>query len=179
MQKNMSMQKVIYYLFFLMELVIFIYTLGFMTHYSDLFGLIHPDNESIAQFHDVLMQAFNKSAFAFAVVGIVGFVVARAMEIHKKIADKVAIGVVGAFQLFGIGTSVWAMTQLQGLQEIYLNLNFDSLLKESSFEHVINTSTFAYGVALYGAQIALMVIFMGVIVYNHFTYLKKYGEVAA
>lgn len=178
MQKNMRIQKLMYYLFLLLGISVFIFTLGFMTDFSDLFGLKLAANQPIADFYEISMQSFNKTLFVLAIVSIFGFVCIRGLEINKKIPDKFALVVAGFFLLISFGTAVWAITQAQTLESIYLGLNFDDLIRESGSEHVIQTRTFDLCTGIYAVQALLSISFIAVLASNHFTFLKKYGEVA-
>ncbi|MFI3254609.1 MAG: hypothetical protein R3Y63_09775 [Eubacteriales bacterium] len=168
----------LYYLFLLNSLVILIFTLGFMTDYSDLFGLQLEANKPIAEFYGVLMQGFIKNAFVLALIVIFGYVCIRGLEINKKIPDKFALVIAGFFLLIALGSSIWAIMSMQSLQSVYLGLNFEDLIRESGAEHIIQTRAFSLGTGLYGYQGVLSAAFIGVLASNHFTFMKKYGEVA-
>ena len=79
MKKVFGAQRVAAILFILMAVVIFVYSLAFMTDYENLFGLMLPANANVSLFHDKILQTFNKGILVWAIVGMVGVVCAFMM----------------------------------------------------------------------------------------------------
>ena len=69
MRKLFKGQQILSVLYILASIGMFLFSLAFMTEYSDLFGLKLPQNQEIAMFHDVILQTFNRQIFAWSLVG--------------------------------------------------------------------------------------------------------------
>lgn len=59
MKKIFRGQVILSAVYTVTAIVVFLYTLVFMTEYNDLFGLKMPQNKQIAQFYEVILQGFN------------------------------------------------------------------------------------------------------------------------
>ena len=64
MQKIFKTQKITAGIYLVMAVVVFIFTLVFMTEYKDLFGLKLKQNSQISFFHDSVLQTFNRQIFS-------------------------------------------------------------------------------------------------------------------
>ena len=60
MKKIFRGQVILSAVYTVTAIVVFLYTLVFMTEYNDLFGLKMPQNKQIAQFYEVILQGFNR-----------------------------------------------------------------------------------------------------------------------
>ena len=72
MKKIFRGQVILSAVYTVTAIVVFLYTLVFMTEYNDLFGLKMPQNKQIAQFYEVILQGFNRQILVWAIVGIIG-----------------------------------------------------------------------------------------------------------
>ncbi|MFI3170077.1 MAG: hypothetical protein R3Y06_09050 [Faecalibacterium sp.] len=180
MKNKMIVQKGFYYAFLIMEAVMFLYALVFMTDFSDLFSLMMAANEPIAEFHDVLMQNFNQMAFICAIFGIFAFIFSKFLQINTHIPDVFAVAVMAACALVLIGFSCYAIVALQTLQSVYIGLDFSSLyLEGGSSDYAVELRTFTAGKVLYCVQITLVVAYVADLLANHKTYKKLYGGASA
>ncbi len=176
MKNKMIVQKGFYYAFLVMEVVMFLYALVFMTDFSDLFSLMMAANAPIAEFHDVLMQNFNQMAFVCAIFGILVFVFSKFLQVNSLVPDVFALVIMTVCALALIGFSCYAIVELQTLQGIYLGLDFSSFyLEGGSSEYVYEVRTFTAGFALYVAQIAVVAAYLVSLFVSHTTYKKLYG----
>ena len=74
MQKLIKTQKVTAMIYIVMAIIIFLYSLCFMTEYSDLFGLMLKTNSHITNFYKNILQKFNWQIFRLSLGGIAGIV---------------------------------------------------------------------------------------------------------
>lgn len=74
-----------------MAVVVFIFTLVFMTEYKDLFGLKLKQNSQISFFHDSVLQTFNRQIFLLALIGILIVLFSFLLEIYSKVPDRFAL----------------------------------------------------------------------------------------
>ena len=82
MKKIFRGQVILSAVYTVTAIVVFLYTLVFMTEYNDLFGLKMPQNKQIAQFYEVILQGFNRQILVWAIVGIIGILMIVLLEIR-------------------------------------------------------------------------------------------------
>ena len=87
MKNIFKLQRICFYLFIVIMVVNFIFSLSFMTDYDDLFGFELEANKSIKIFHDN-MQAFNKVIFYLSLVGAIAIAVVFILELNHKVPDS-------------------------------------------------------------------------------------------
>lgn len=174
MQKNIKKQKIMYYLFLVVTFVAFIFSLSFMTDFSNLFGLKTKQNAAVAEFHDVTLQTYVKTMFYCATIGILTFVVSLLLEIKTKVVDKFALILMGVGILFIIASSVYGIVNIIELKEIYLSLDFSYISNEGG-SHTVETRTFSFGTIFYIVQILFVSGYFAVLAQNHFKFLKLLG----
>ena len=63
MKKIFSTQKITAKIYTVIAVLVFLYTLVFMTEYKNLFGLKLEQNSQISFFHDSILQTFNRHLF--------------------------------------------------------------------------------------------------------------------
>ncbi len=179
MKKNMKIQKLFYNLFFIMQIVTVIYALGFMTDFAELFGLMLKENEAITHFHDIAMQSFNKTILAVAVFGVIVFIMSVFLQIKKYVPDRFALIMLIIPLLFIAVFSIFAITQLQVLGDMYTVLDFSNLSKEGGSEHILQMRTFEIGTIIYAIQTIFTALYAACLFNNHRTYKKLFGGEAA
>lgn len=86
MKKIFRGQVILSAVYTVTAIVVFLYTLVFMTEYNDLFGLKMPQNKQIAQFYEVILQGFNRQILVWAIVGIIGILMIVLLEIRHSCA---------------------------------------------------------------------------------------------
>ena len=59
MKKSFQLQKIVFVVYIIAMILCVLYSLGFMSRYSNLFGFEQPLNEDITHFHDDILQPFN------------------------------------------------------------------------------------------------------------------------
>ena len=100
MKKIFRGQVILSAVYTVTAIVVFLYTLVFMTEYNDLFGLKMPQNKQIAQFYEVILQGFNRQILVWAIVGIIGILMIVLLEIRTAVPDRFADGVYGLLLLW-------------------------------------------------------------------------------
>lgn len=160
----------------------FLYSLFFMTEYSDLFGLILSQNQEITKFHDVILQTFNRQIFTWALVAVVGVFVMICLQIPTRVPDRFALVVMAGLLAALIFGAVTALGNLRAISAYYQNLDFSWLYLEivgDAEEYVPKLTTFHLGNVLYTVQIAVNCLFGAVLTASHFRFvqLKKKGAI--
>lgn len=170
MQKNLFItQKVVFVIYATLMILLFVYALGFMTDFKELFG---QSNSAIRNFHDETLQGFNREVFWVGIIGVISFVIFMVLEIKDKVADYFALGFVGVFGLFNVISGIMFIPKLLGLKEEYLGLNFDSLLLADGQVYNITTRIFDMGLALYIAVIIISLVLIVVTSLNTGLFIK-------
>lgn len=161
---SFKLQKIMFIIYILVMVVVFIYTLGFMTDYSNLFGMEQGVNESIALFHDKTLQNFNSSIFIYSVIGVVSIIALFALQINKRICDTLAVVIVNVISLFLLITCIISLITLPQIISEYNNVDFTFIgLEDTNFtdtEYVRSYTTFYLGIAIYALEAIAMIIFM-------------------
>lgn len=161
---SFKLQKIMFIIYILIMVVVFIYTLGFMTDYSNLFGMEQGVNESIALFHDKTLQNFNSSIFIYSVIGVVSIIALFALQINKRICDTLAVVIVNVISLFLLITCIISLITLPQIISEYNNVDFTFIgLEDTNFtdtEYVRSYTTFYLGIAIYALEAIAMIIFM-------------------
>ena len=97
MKKIFRGQVILSAVYTVTAIVVFLYTLVFMTEYNDLFGLKMPQNKQIAQFYEVILQGFNRQILVWAIVGIIGILMIVLLEIRTAVPDRFAAAVMTVY----------------------------------------------------------------------------------
>ncbi len=177
MNKIFKFQKVMFVCYFIMLILSAIYALSFMTAYQDLFGYENVLNESVANFHTEL-QKYNRVIFYLAVVGAISIIPLFALEINKKVPDKIALIIMGAFSIVFLVFCVYGIIKIPGFIKEYHGLDFKWLWLENPTldqDYVYQTKdlTFYLGYALYSVSFLCIILFQVSLFASHFTYLKQ------
>lgn len=171
MQKNLFItQKIVFVIYSVVMLLLFVYALSFMTDFKELFG---QSNRAIAEFHDVTLQGFNRLVFTVGIISVLSFVALVILEIKNKIADYFALAFVGASAVFNTVMGIILIPQLMELKDVYLQLDFDSLLLSVGQVYTVTTRTFDMGVTLYLVSIVVSLVLIVVTSVNTNIYLRK------
>lgn len=161
---SFKLQRIMFVIYILIMVVVFIYSLGFMTDYSNLFGMEQGVNESIASFHDKTLQNFNSSIFIYSVIGVVSIIALFALQINKKICDTLAVVIVNVISLFLLITCIISLVTLPQIITEYNNVDFTFIgLEDTNFtdvEYVRSYTTFYLGIVIYALEAIAMIIFM-------------------
>ena len=165
------------YTYLLLMIVSFIYSLSFMTEYQDLALFVLPKNESITLFHEEL-QAFNANIFWFSVVGLASIITLYALEINKKVPDKLAAIIMTVFVVVNVVLAIYEILGIIRLIEQYNLVEFKymyledtSMVKEDVYVRKFNT--FYVGYALSALLAIVPVTFATSLWTSHFSFMKK------
>lgn len=153
MKKIFRGQQILAALYILASLGVFLFALAFMTDYSDLFGLKLPQNQEIAQFHDVILQTFNRQIFAWALVGVAGIALIVFLEIGTRVPDRFALVVMVVLAAACCAGACNAVMNLQAIAAYYQGLDFQYLYLEGMENYQLQFTTFRVGTALYSLYI--------------------------
>ena len=173
MQKYFKTQKLAAGIYTGTVILVFIYTLCFMTEYKDLFGLKLTQNDQISFFHDYILQIFNKQIFAFAVFGVLVILLSFLLEIFGKIPDKFALIIMGLSLLICCACSVYALFNLQAIESYYAGLDFQYLRLESAGDYKPHFATFRIGLGIYMTYILCCAFYIVAIGRSHFKFQKN------
>lgn len=172
MQKMFRTQRLTAAFYIVMAVVVFAFTLCFMTEYKDLFGLKLKQNSQISFFHDSILQMFNKQIFMFALFGILIILFSFLLEIFSKVPDKFALMVLELSLIICCGCSVYALTNFRAVEVFYLGLDFQYLKLEGMVDYAPHVTTFRIGTAVYITNILCCVFYGAAIAVSHIKFLK-------
>ena len=172
MEKIFKMQKIMMVVFITMAIIVFVFSLYFMTDFKDLFGLQLKANRSIKEFHDITMQSFNQQLFWFALLGIGTIVCLFFLETGKKVPDLFALVFNGVCLATSLGFSVYVLTVFPQLKQQYLTLDFSKYKLEGGANYILNTKTFTIGTVVYILNILVCLSFLVVLIVSHVRYLQ-------
>lgn len=172
MEKLFKTQRLTAGLYTMIAVIVFLYTLCFMTQYKDLFGLKLKQNSQISFFHDSVLQMFNKQIFALAIFGILVILFSFLLETFNKVPDKFALLVISLSLLACCVGSVYAISNLQAIESFYRSLDFQYLHLEGLANYEHRFGTFRIGIGIYGLNVICSVIYGIAIGRSHFKCLK-------
>ncbi len=172
MERVFKTQKIMAWVYTAAALLVFLYTLIFMTEYKDLFGLKLSQNSQISFFHDSVLQTFNRQIFALALAGIVMVAVSFFLELFSKVPDRFALFVFLLLLVFCIGGSVYAFSNIQAIESFYQGLDFQYLYLEGMDGYEPHFTTFRIGYCIYAVQILVCVAYGAVLLLSHTQFVK-------
>lgn len=173
MKRLFTAQKCVSILYIVMTLVVFVYTLAFMTQYSDLVGLKMAQNRLIANFYDVGLQPFNRQMFAWALLAVVGIALVFFLEIRTRVPDVFAVVVMALCMAACCYGAYFAITNLQALSAYYGQLDFSYLaLEGGAADYQPKFATFQIGIGIYIAQLVTCGGFAAILIASHVKYKK-------
>ena len=171
MKKSFQLQKIVFVVYIIAMILCVLYSLGFMSHYSNLFGFEQPLNEDITHFHDDILQPFNNILFFASLFGAASIIVIFALQINKRICDRFACIVSSLVASVTACVSVFAIIALPLIIQSYDKVDFSYMgLEDLNFqtaEYVREYSTFYLGIALYAVIFVAMIFFIAVIIRNY------------
>lgn len=172
MQKNFKNQKLAACLYTVIAVLVFLYTLCFMTEYKDLFGLKLKQNNQVSFFHDSVLQMFNKQIFVFALLGIILILLTFLFQVFSRVPDKFALVIIELILLICCIGSIYAIINIQAIEVFYAGLDFQYLQLEGMSDYVPRFTTFRIGLGIYIANIISCVTYGISIGISHFKFLK-------
>ena len=177
MKNIFKLQTVCFYLFIVIMVVNFIFSLSFMTSYDDLFGFELELNKSIKIFHDN-MQAFNKVLFYLSLVGAISIAIIFILELNHKVPDKFSIIVVCAISAVLVFQVIYSFVKLGTLMNEYKNVNFSYMWLENSkleqdyvYEH--KYLVFYLGYVINALVLIVSFVFPAILVISNNKYIKS------
>lgn len=173
MQKIFKTQKITAGVYTVMAVVVFIFTLVFMTEYKDLFGLKLKQNSQISFFHDSVLQTFNRQIFLLALIGILIILFSFLLEIFSKVPDRFALIVMEIFLVVCCGGAVYALSNIQAVQAFYRTLDFQYLKLEGLVDYKPHFTTFQIGLVIYLLQIVTCAGYGIAMAMSHVTFVKN------
>jgi len=172
MQRLFKTQRVTAGLYTACAVIVFVYTLCFMTEYKDLFGLKLKQNSQISFFHDSVLQMFNKQLFALAIFGIFIILFSFLLEVFSKVPDKFALIVIGLSLVICCAGSVYAISNIQAIESFYRTLDVQYLHLEGLVNYEHRFGTFRVGTGIYILNIVCCAVYGATIGMSHFKFLK-------
>ena len=162
MKKIFRGQVILSAVYTVTAIVVFLYTLVFMTEYNDLFGLKMPQNKQIAQFYEVILQGFNRQLLVWAIVGI----------IRTAVPDRFAAAVMTVYMGCCCFGAVNAIRNILAIWAYYKGLDFQYLYADGITGYELKFTTFQVGIGIYSVQIIVCVAFAAVLLLSHIRYKK-------
>lgn len=172
MQKIFKTQRVTAMIYTVMSIVVFLYTLMFMTEYKDLFGLKLKQNSQVSFFHDSILQTFNRQIFTLALFAVIVIALSFFLEIFSKVPDWFALVVLEACLIGCCAGAVYAITNIQAVEAFYKSLDMQYLYLEGLENYQLKFTTFRIGVGVYVAQLAVCAAYGAAMLASHVTYKK-------
>lgn len=173
MEKIFRTQKVTAVIYTVMSVVVFIYTLVFMTEYKDLFGMKLQQNSQVSFFHDIVLQTFNRQIFVFALIGIGVIVCSFFLEVFSKVPDRFSLIVIVLLLIVYCGGAVYAISNIQAVEAYYRILDIQYLHLEGLSDYQLKFTTFRVGLGIYVLQIIVCLLYGVSIVRSHVTFVKN------
>lgn len=172
MKKIFRGQVILSAVYTVTAIVVFLYTLVFMTEYNDLFGLKMPQNKQIAQFYEVILQGFNRQILVWAIVGIIGILMIVLLEIRTAVPDRFAAAVMTVYMGCCCFGAVNAIRNILAVWAYYKGLDFQYLYADGITGYELKFTTFQVGIGIYSVQIIVCVAFAAVLLLSHIRYKK-------
>ena len=163
MKKIFRGQVILSAVYTVTAIVVFLYTLVFMTEYNDLFGLKMPQNKQIAQFYEVILQGFNRQILVWAIVGIIGILMIVLLEIRTAVPDRFAAAVMTVYMGCCCFGAVNAIRNILAIWAYYKGLDFQYLYADGITGYELKFTTFQVGIGIYSVQIIVCVAFAAVL----------------
>ncbi len=163
-------------IFLIMTIVMFAFSLLFMTDFKDLFGLRMKLNEDVAYFHDVVLQGYNRLIFLAALGGLVTLLLFFFLQAFSRVPDIFALVIIELLCIALVVFSIYAIARTIGLEEIYIALDFSHVAMEGGADYIVRTRTFAASVVLNVLYIISCVSVSIVMFVSHFMFVGKLKE---
>lgn len=172
MKKIFQAQKAVSVIYIILAIVSLVYALSFMTEFGDLFGLRLQQNSKIANFHDVILQSFNRQILIWALAGIAVILAAFALETFTKVPDRFALVVMILLLAVCCYGAYYGLLNIPAIETYYKGLDMTYFALEGGTEYVFKFTTFRLGMALYATQLVVCVGYAVTLLLSHTTYLK-------
>jgi len=173
MEKSFRMQKALWWVYVASVLVLFVYSLWFMTDFKDLFGLQLKVNRPITTFHDAEMQPFNRQLLAASLCAVTVVLLSLYLEVRTKVPDRFALLVMGVLLFALAAFSISVMVRIPALKSMYSALDFSKLDMEGAIEYVPRTRAFALGMVIHGVAATIDIAFLACMVSSHVLFIRK------
>lgn len=173
MKKIFQAQKAVSVIYIILAIVSLVYALSFMTEFSDLFGLRLQQNSKIANFHDVILQSFNRQILIWALAGVAVILIAFTLEIFTKVPDRFALVVMILLLAVCCYGAYYGLLNIPAIQTYYQGLDMQYFPLEGGVEYEFKFTTFRLGMALYATQIVVCVGYIVTLLMSHITYVKN------
>lgn len=165
-------QRVIAVLFVIMAVIVFIYSLSFMTEYNDLFGLKLAQNKDISNFYENILQVFNRQIFVWAMVAVAGIVLVFVLEIYTRVPDRFALIVMVALMAACSYGAFYAIQNISAISGYYQALNFEFIALEGASDYELKLATFEIGTGIYIAQLAVCMSLTVILIASHIKFVR-------
>lgn len=177
MKKLLSIQKIMFVVYIISMILILIYSLGFMTSYSDFQYLAYRENKVLYDFHHNTLIPYNNVVFNLAIVSIITIICLFICKINKQIPKiwQASLGTV--ITIPTIISCIYSIIKLPGIKKQYNSFDFSNV--EAETYNVYNPSTFAFdfGMVLSIIVLVMMIIYIAVIITNCVLSIKSQIEV--
>ncbi len=176
MEKRFKMQRIGFILYLLMLVIVAIYSLSFMTSYENLFGFFLKENQGVIDFHKHML-AYNDVLFWFSVVGCVSILFMFILELRAKICDWFALGVMTAFGVVNVASSLYGLLSLPKLMNEYKGVDFTHMQDEDQtligVVYNLKFETFYIGYVILGLLLIVTIAFISILWVNRILYKKS------
>ena len=167
------MQKLFVTIFLVMTIVMFAFSLFFMTDFKDLFGLRMKLNEEIAYFHDTVMQGYNQQIFIAALGGMMTLLLFFFLQAFSRVPDGFALTVITVLCLALTAFSFYAIVKTGELSSMYTALDFSHVAMEGGTDYIVRTRTFAVSIVLNVMYIISCISVPVIMFVSHFTFMNS------
>lgn len=172
MRSVFKLQKILTAVYVLVSIAAFIFALSFMTEYGDLFGLRLPLNKEIAEFHDVILQIFNRQILIWSIVAVAGILLIVMLEVFTKVPDRLALVVMVILLAVCCYGAFYGLINIPAIRTYYQSLDFQYLYLEGLDNYQFKFTTFNLGMILYSVQMVICVSYALTLVASHIIYMK-------
>jgi MFS superfamily sulfate permease-like transporter len=173
MRNVFRIQKITALIFTAVSIAVFVFSLSFMTEYKDLFGLKLKQNKPVSFFHDSVLQVFNRQIFVLALFGILIILFSFLLETYRRVPDRFALIVIITMLLLNCAGAVYAITNMQEIENYFGTLDFQYLELEGLNGYKPDFTTFRIGIPVYAVQIAASVSYGAAMAVSHITFIKE------
>lgn len=173
MAKLLKRQKLFMNLFTVVAATVFVYALGFMTQYRELFGFKLKQNKGVADFYEITLQGFNKYIFIVSLIGMLMIFIAYCLEINSKVPDKFALIIMSVMLIGYAAALVFAVIQLVTMTGEYQSVDFSFVAFEGLENAKVKLETFYIGYAIFGVAIINCILYVFSMVTCQKRFLKE------
>lgn len=160
-------------IFLFFGLVLFVFSLCFMTDFQALFGLKMKVNQSIARFHDIDLQSYTRFMFSFSLFTLIVSIVATILETGKKVPDSFALIILTILLIIVSIIAFILIAKVPSLIKTYLSLDFSNVPKEGGGNYIVRMRGFYLSIIINLFVALSSIVFIVALWLSHIAFLYQ------